>query len=64
MPYLKSEVIYASRFELAEKPNDIICRRAPVGVVNSDIAKQVITEVVELMAKDKKWSATQKKAEL
>ena len=33
-PFLKSEIAYAARHEMAEKPNDIICRRVPLGVIN------------------------------
>jgi len=33
-PFLKSEILYAIRNEMAEKPNDIICRRVPIGFLN------------------------------
>jgi len=33
-PHLKSEVLYAARHELAEKPNDVLCRRMPIGLLN------------------------------
>jgi len=33
-PFLKSEISYAVRNELAERPNDIICRRMPIAVLN------------------------------
>lgn len=61
--FLKSEVLYAVRFELAEKPNDILCRRVPIGVIDSKAASEVVKEVVEIMAKEKKWSALRKKEE-
>jgi len=33
-PFLKSEISYAVRNELAERPNDIICRRMPIAALN------------------------------
>lgn len=48
---------------MAEKPNDIICRRVPISFVNKELATKVLTEVVDIMAKEKKWSNAQKKAE-
>eukprot|EP00347_Sterkiella_histriomuscorum_P017566 403348844 len=62
-PYLKSEVLYAVRQEMAEKPNDILCRRIPMAFVNKELATQLLKEVVEIMAKEKKWSKSQKQAE-
>lgn len=62
--FLKSEVLYATRFELAEKPNDILCRRIPLAVLNRKIAEEVLKEVVEIMGKEKKWTQAQKKQEL
>lgn len=37
-PFLKSEILYAIRHEMAEKPNDIICRRVPIGFLNKQVA--------------------------
>ena len=34
-PFLKSEIAYAVKHELAEKPNDIICRRVPIAFLNT-----------------------------
>ncbi len=61
--FLKSEVLYAVRHEMAEKPNDILCRRVPIGVLDSNAAAEVVKTVVEIMAKEKKWSANRKKEE-
>jgi len=59
-PYLKSEISYAIRNELAERPNDIICRRMPIGVVNQNVADEVLPTIVDIMANEKKWSDTKK----
>lgn len=49
---------------MAEKPNDILCRRVPIAILNKQIARDILPEVVEIMAKEKKWSNAQKKLEL
>lgn len=63
-PFLRAELAYAIKHEMAEKPNDVVCRRVPLAVVNKELAKQTLNEVVELLAKEKKWNAAQKKQEL
>ena len=60
-PFLKSELAYTIKYEMAQKPNDVLCRRVPIGILNKELAKQLIPEVVELMAKERKWSNAQKK---
>ena len=55
---MKSEIVFATRYELSEKPNDIICRRIPIAVLNKDVAKEILGEVVEIMGKEKKWSSS------
>jgi len=57
-PFLKSEITYAVRHELAQKPNDIICRRTPIAFLNSSAAEDILPEVVEIMAKERKWSSS------
>lgn len=64
LPYLRSEVLYAIRNEMAEKPNDVLCRRIPIGILNKEVALQLLPEVVEMMAKERKWSNARKKEEL
>jgi glycerol-3-phosphate dehydrogenase len=63
-PFLKSEIAYAAKHEMAEKPNDIICRRVPIGFLNQNLADELLPEVVNIMGKEKKWSNAQKKTEL
>jgi len=63
-PFLKSEIVYACRQEMAEKPNDILCRRLPLAFLNKEAAKKVLPEVVEIMGKEKNWSSGRKKTEL
>lgn len=63
-PYLRSELAYAISQEMCEKPNDVLCRRVPIAFLNKSLALQLLPEVVEMMAKEKKWSSSQKKQEL
>lgn len=49
-PFLKSEVVYAVRSEMAVKPNDVICRRVPIAFLDKKIAEDLLPEVVEIMA--------------
>ena len=49
---------------MAQKPNDILCRRVPLAFLNREAAEKAMPEVVEIMAKEKRWSASQKKKEL
>jgi glycerol-3-phosphate dehydrogenase len=34
-PFCEAEILFATRFEMAQKPNDITCRRMPVAFVNT-----------------------------
>jgi len=58
LPFLKSQVLYAMQSELVEKPNDVVCRRVPVAVTDIQKAKEVLPEVVEIMAKEKRWGSS------
>ena len=37
-PFLRCEVIYAINQEMAVKPNDILCRRMPLGILSKEAA--------------------------
>jgi glycerol-3-phosphate dehydrogenase len=37
-PFLKSEISYASKNEMAVKASDIICRRVPIAFLNKEAA--------------------------
>lgn len=37
-PFLKSEIAYAIKEELVEKPNDVICRRVPIAFLDKKSA--------------------------
>jgi glycerol-3-phosphate dehydrogenase len=63
-PFIKAELLYAIRFEMCEKPNDVICRRVPIAFLNKEVAKGLLPEVTEMMRKEKKWASSKYKEEL
>lgn len=63
-PFLKSEVVYAVREQMAIKPNDVVCRRIPLSFLDIKVAEEILPEVVEIMAKELGWSSQQKSDEL
>lgn len=55
-PFLKSEVLFGIRCEMAQKPNDVVCRRVPVSFIDTKTTAEVILpEVVEIFAKEFGW---------
>lgn len=63
-PFLRSELLYSIRHEMAEKPNDIICRRVPLAFLDRATAESLLPEIVEMMRKEKGWSSAQAEKEL
>jgi glycerol-3-phosphate dehydrogenase len=50
---------------MAQRPNDIVCRRVPISFLDSAETKdQVLPKVVDIMAKEFKWSSDRKAKEL
>lgn len=54
-PYIEGEVLYAARFEFAERAIDVIARRVPLAFLDTAAARDVLPRVVELMAKELGW---------
>ena len=64
-PFTEAEILYAIREEMAQKPNDVVCRRVPIAFCDRKSAEEIVLpKVIEVMAKEKHWSAEQKAAEL
>ena len=63
-PFLRSEVSYSARHELAQKPNDILCRRVPIAFLNKEVTEDLLPEVVEILAREHSWSSSKKAEEL
>lgn len=55
-PYIEGEVLYAARFEFAERAIDIIARRIPLALLDTAAAREVLPKVVGLMARELGWS--------
>ncbi|KAI5108677.1 glycerol-3-phosphate dehydrogenase, mitochondrial isoform X2 [Silurus meridionalis] len=62
-PYIESEVMYAIK-EYACTAIDIIARRTRLGFLNVQAADEALPRIVEIMAKELKWSEEKKKEEL
>lgn len=56
-PCLEAEVVYACRFELAERAIDLLARRLPLALLDQNIAEQAAPRVLELMRSEHNWSA-------
>lgn len=54
-PVLEAEVLYAARFELAERVIDVLARRMPLALLDTEAAKQAAPRVLEIMAKELEW---------
>jgi glycerol-3-phosphate dehydrogenase len=64
-PFLKSEVLFAIRCEMAQKPNDVVCRRVPVSFIDTKTTVDVILpQVVDIFAKEFNWDKSKRDLEL
>ncbi len=63
-PYVEAEVVYATRYELAQHGNDAIVRRIPLALQDLDAAKEALPKVVKLMGEELGWTAKMAKSEL
>ena len=62
-PVLESEVLYATRYELAERVIDVLARRTPLALLDTEAAKQAAPRVQEIMAEELGWDQQRCKAE-
>ena len=63
--FSEAEVIWAIRNEMAVKPNDIVCRRVPISFIDIEATRStVLPRVVEIMAKELKWSKERTEKEM
>ena len=64
-PFVESEVLYSVQSEMAVKPNDVVCRRVPISVIDVDAAKNtILPKVVEIMGNELGWTPETRKQEL
>jgi glycerol-3-phosphate dehydrogenase len=62
-PILEAEVLYAVRYELAERVIDVLARRTPLALLDSTAARQAIPRVLEIMAAEFGWDQQRIKEE-
>ncbi|MEA3543616.1 MAG: FAD-dependent oxidoreductase [Thermodesulfobacteriota bacterium] len=54
-PVTEAEVLYATRYELAERVVDILARRMPLALLDTEAAKQAAPRIQEIMAEELGW---------
>ncbi len=57
LPYLKAEVVYAARHEMAVVPRDFLARRIRMEITDWDATLQCLPTVCDLMAAELGWDA-------
>lgn len=62
LPYIRAEVLYACRQEMAMTPYDILARRTSITLEDRQRGLGVVDEVAILMAKEQQWSPEQQKS--
>lgn len=59
LPYIRAEVIYACRYEMAMIPYDVLARRTSISLLERRGGLGVVDDVVALMTKEHHWTAEQ-----
>lgn len=59
LPYLRAEVVYACRQEMAMTPHDVLARRTSITLVDRHQGLGVVEDVTRLMARELGWSPEQ-----
>lgn len=62
LPYIKAEVIYACRNEMAMTPYDVLARRTSITLVDRQRGMGVVDEVAALMAPELGWSPAEQQS--
>lgn len=61
LPYLRAEVVYACRHEMAMTLDDVLARRTSIILEDRDRGAGIVDEVAALMAQELNWSPEQQK---
>ena len=56
LPYIRAEVIYACRYEVAMTPYDVLARRTSITLLDRQRGMGIVDEVASLMAQELGWS--------
>ena len=62
LPYIRAEVVYACRQEMAMTPYDVLARRTSITLEDRRRGLGVLDEVAAFMAKEHSWSAEQQQS--
>jgi len=62
LPYIRAEVVYACRQEMAMVPYDVLARRTSITLLDYQRGLGVLDDVVALMAKEHQWSDEQQQS--
>jgi glycerol-3-phosphate dehydrogenase len=62
LPYIRAEVIYACRYEMAMTPYDVLARRTSITLEDRQRGLDIVDEVADLMAQERQWSPEQQQA--
>jgi glycerol-3-phosphate dehydrogenase len=62
LPYIKAEVLYAVRNEMAMTPDDVLARRTSITLEDRKRGLGIVNEVGALMAKELGWSTEQQQS--
>ncbi len=62
LPYIQAEVIYATRYEMAMTPYDILARRTSITLEDRQRGLGIVDQVAALMAKELQWSFEQQQS--
>ncbi len=62
LPYIRAEVLYACRQEMAMTPYDVLARRTSLSLIDRQRGLGALDEVAALMAKEQNWSSEQERA--
>ncbi len=61
LPYIRAEVVYACRHEMAMTPYDVLARRTSITLEDRDRGARIVDDVAALMAQELNWSPEQQK---
>ncbi len=54
-PVLEAEILYAVRYELAERVIDVLARRMPLALLDTEATRVAVPRVLEIMAEELGW---------
>lgn len=54
-PFLDAEVVWGVRYEMAARPMDILARRTPLALLDTEEARKAVGRVIQIMARELGW---------